>query len=67
MRIKAGKRYVTRDGRVTGPIERTRAGWVARCDLGFGELKVNWGNGGKYLSSGVYAFDLIAEHKDPTP
>lgn len=69
MKIRAGKRYVTRDGRVTGPVVRDvqMRLWFGTAPYELGAY-AGWANGGLFIGkSTLHPLDLIAEHKDPAP
>lgn len=67
MRIREGKRYVTRDGRVTGRINREpdsesqpRLFWSAYLP---GKGETAWFHGGRWLA-GDHPLDLVAEYRE---
>ena len=64
MRIREGKRYVTRDGRVTGATRRDGDVWTATFpqDEWFEPLWRYWRNGGKHV--GFSSLDLVAEYRE---
>lgn len=71
MKLELGKRYVTRDGRVTSPLshfdqEGALYPYCARID---GELDEDyWQADGAYLYDGrAYKFDLVREYVDTDP
>jgi hypothetical protein len=62
MKIEVGRCYVTRDGRVTTPLEKTggkRYAWAGLAD----GISCTWRKDGKYWESGDKStMDLIKEH-----
>lgn len=65
MRIAKGKRYVTRDGRLTSPMRRSIGYWIATIKHhGFRY----WGPGGRFVRDDYetpHPLDLVSEHQEP--
>lgn len=63
LKIEAGKRYITRAGDVTTPMQPNDdplLTWSADCD-GPG----TWYEDGRYLAAGEASYDLVAEYVEP--
>jgi len=64
MKLEPGKRYVTREGEVTGPLYKNDSeGWpfVGRVD-GF---NLSWRESGRYIRGRESAQDLVSEYTEP--
>jgi len=66
MKLKAGKRYVTTEGDITGPMTRlSDDGWWSAS------LKdrqwCTWRENGSYWSDRASQLDLVREYKPPVP
>jgi len=59
MKLELNKRYVTRDGRVTGPLHALGAyGYAFCCPI----LKFTWMEDGRFRDEGVSNKDLVSEY-----
>lgn len=66
--IEAGKRYVLRNGRITGRLRRADAGMRKVWQDGGGRVWVLWSENGTYMRDGtVSPWDIIAEYFEAPP
>jgi hypothetical protein len=67
MKLEYGKRYVTRDGRVTGPLEENRVGcWEDSHPFHDPVTKNTWTQFGRWSPSNKdNKLDLVSEYIDP--
>lgn len=68
MKLSPGKRYMTRNGRVTGPVEAcVNPSEFADFAGEVCESRWTWSSEGKFGKAGEHPLDLVAEYHEPVP